>query len=449
MATTTTTSVIAVADDQFHVKAAVPAAASLQYQHAADNDAADIAATATTTTTSPFVGFVSGCAGAIALVYVGQPLDTIKVRMQLSSSAVVAESAGRSGGVSMWSCVRDMWHQAAITPLGPGEQLKHNLVGGGDAIKGVTHTINSCSLKQPATKPTTAIKAARMTRLMYAGTAAALLANVAENGVLFAAYGPCQRLVSFACGLFNTSSDLSSNETIPIDNHVKAGELGPLGLATAGSLAAFCSAFALCPTELIKVRLQAADLEAAGTAGKSTTSTAATSTWQVVRQVWTTEGGVRGMYRGFGSTVAREMPGYYVFFLAYEASRRYLGDLISPDSGATAIKPGGGGGGGHGGGHDEDPAWVTMVAGAAAGSCLWLVVYPVDAVKSRIQAQSGSGADPSSSGFLRNVVDVVRRDGPLALYRGLAPTLIRTVPASAVMFWTVERTKTLLNGYGL
>jgi hypothetical protein len=27
--------------------------------------------------------------------------------------------------------------------------------------------------------------------------------------------------------------------------------------------------------------------------------------------------------------------------------------------------------------------------------------------------------------------------------------LLRTVPASAVMFWTVERTKTLLTGYGL
>jgi len=93
-----------------------------------------------------------------------------------------------------------------------------------------------------------------------------------------------------------------------------------------------------------------------------------------------------------------------------------------------------------------------MTAGAAAGTCLWLVVYPVDAIKSRIQAAGGAGStvtESPSGGFLRAMALSVRNEGPLALYRGLAPTLLRTVPASAVMFWTVERTKTLLTGYGL
>lgn len=397
----------------------------------------------TMTTTSPLVGLVSGCAGAVALVYVGQPLDTVKVRMQLSTACRSTSSKGGSG--SMWSCVRDMWHQALVAaPAAKQGRLSNatTVVSGGAG--GV---VEACAL--PSAGPTNKVAAAsRMARLMYAGTAPALLANVAENGVLFAAYGPCQRLVAFAMDLFSTAAPVAGPEDVE-------KKLGPTGMAAAGSLASLCSAFALCPTELIKVRLQAADMERSKTVkGGKRPPLATAGTLQVVAQVWKTEGGLRGMYRGLGSTVAREMPGYYVFFLAYEASRTYLSEwYYRGATKPTQMVTSGSSGGGHGASGD-DPAWVTMVAGAAAGTCLWLVVYPVDAIKSRIQATGGDGvgsaATSSSNGnFLKSMAVSVRNEGPLALYRGLAPTLLRTVPASAVMFWTVERTKTLLTGYGL
>ncbi|XP_026818892.1 mitochondrial ornithine transporter 1-like [Rhopalosiphum maidis] len=391
-------------------------------------------------TTSPLVGLVSGCAGAVALVYVGQPLDTVKVRMQLSSATRAVTSGGGGGGVSMWGCVRDMWRQALVTPVPHHRPLTNNAAAAGAVVEACPLTA-AAATGQPASK---AVAAGRMARLMYAGTVPALLANVAENGVLFAAYGPCQRLVSFALDLFG-GSGAGTGAVVDVEK-----KLGPAGMATAGSLASLCSAFALCPTELIKVRLQAADLDRANGASASGTSvgrphSAAAGTLQVVARVWTTEGGLRGMYRGLGSTVAREMPGYYVFFLAYEACRTYLtnwhygplGSLMTAK--APSVE------------HREDPAWVTMTAGAAAGTCLWLVVYPVDAIKSRIQASGGGGstAESPSGGFLRAMALSVQNEGPLALYRGLAPTLLRTVPASAIMFWTVERTKTLLTGYGL
>lgn len=387
-------------------------------------------------TTSPLVGLVSGCAGAVTLVYVGQPLDTVKVRMQLSTASHAVTSRG--GGVSMWGCVRDMWHQALVAPT---SRLNNaTVVGSGDG-----NVVQACSLSSAAgdaKHQTNRVAAsARMAKLLYAGTAPALLANVAENGVLFAAYGPCQRLMAFILDVFG------SGNTVVVDDIEK--KLGPTGMAAAGSLASLCSAFALCPTELIKVRLQAADLERSkitNIAGKSPAIVTA-GTLQVVASVWKTEGGLRGMYRGLGSTVAREMPGYYVFFLAYEASRTYLTEW------STKLKIASGGVGSFNTSSHEDAAWVTMTAGAAAGACLWLVVYPVDAIKSRIQATGGSKntehCNRSSGSFFKTLALSVRNEGPMALYRGLAPTLIRTVPASAVMFWTVERTKTLLSGYGL
>lgn len=64
----------------------------------------------------------------------------------------------------------------------------------------------------------------------------ALIANVAENSVLFCAYGFCQKIVQYT---------------------TKHDSLNAFDNATAGFLAAFFSSFTLCPTELIKCKLQA------------------------------------------------------------------------------------------------------------------------------------------------------------------------------------------------
>lgn len=41
--------------------------------------------------------------------------------------------------------------------------------------------------------------------------------------------------------------------------------------------------------------------------------------------------------------------------------------------------------------------------------------------------------------------DIFRREGITALYSGLTPTLIRTVPATAALFLTYEYSKKYLN----
>jgi len=63
--------------------------------------------------------------------------------------------------------------------------------------------------------------------------------QVAENSVLFMAYGLCQKAVAAAVGTTSISS------------------LSPLQNATAGFFAAFFSSLVLCPTELVKCKMQA------------------------------------------------------------------------------------------------------------------------------------------------------------------------------------------------
>ena len=75
-------------------------------------------------------------------------------------------------------------------------------------------------------------------RGLYAGTVPALAANVAENSVLFLFYGICQKCMSFI-----TRKDVK--------------HLNPFENAVSGASAAIFSSFTLCPTELVKCRLQA------------------------------------------------------------------------------------------------------------------------------------------------------------------------------------------------
>lgn len=77
-------------------------------------------------------------------------------------------------------------------------------------------------------------------RGLYAGTVPALVANVSENAVLFTAYGYCQKIVA------------------KITNKQDVCSLTPIENASSGALAAVFAAMALCPTELVKCRLQAA-----------------------------------------------------------------------------------------------------------------------------------------------------------------------------------------------
>ncbi|XP_054156847.1 mitochondrial ornithine transporter 1-like [Oppia nitens] len=226
-------------------------------------------------------------------------------------------------------------------------------------------------------------------RGLYAGTGPALAASLSENSVLFGAYGLCQQMV---CHLRQTTS------------------CQPIDYAIAGFFAAFFSSFALCPTELIKCKLQAL---------RETGLNTHIGPIQLTRQILQVEG-IAGMYRGLTATIAREMPGYFCFFGGYELAKKFL--LVNTEP--TDVKSLG--------------LLKTTIAGSFGGMCLWSAIFPIDVVKSRIQI-GGSGKS-----FTVLMADIVRREGLTALYKGLTPTLVRTIPSSGALFVAYENTKHLL-----
>lgn len=284
------------------------------------------------------IDFVAGAIGATVSVYVGQPLDTVKVKMQTFP------------------------------------HLYPNLL--------------ECT-KQTLLKDGVA-------RGLYAGTVPSLAANIGENSVLFAAYGGCQKLVARATGVDKTEN------------------LGMFANGLSGFLAAFWSSLVLCPTELVKCRLQAMR-ESEALAGRPPPKIGPGKlTGQILRQ-----DGVPGLFRGLTATFTREMPGYFFFFMAYEATRH----VLTP-AGKTK---------------DEIGALRTVVAGGVAGVTLWTIIFPADVVKSRLQV---SGA---STPMLTVMTDILKKEGLARLYSGLGPTLLRTFPATGALFLAYETSKKWMN----
>ncbi|XP_018327395.1 mitochondrial ornithine transporter 1 [Agrilus planipennis] len=287
------------------------------------------------------IDFTAGCLGGVALVYVGQPLDTIKVKMQTYPTLYT----------NMVTC------------------FKETLISDG------------------------------VVRGLYAGTTPALVTNVTENSVLFLCYGICQKFIQ------------------RLTNVEDVKDLSTLGNASAGCLASFFSSLAICPTELVKCKLQAMHeeikrLEALGKKVSPTTPSKLTA--KIFR-----EEGIKGLFRGLIPTLVREMPGYFFFFGGYEGTREFL---RSPEQTK-----------------DDIGLLKTMIAGSVGGLVFWTLFYPVDVVKSRIQVMN------QNTGLMLALMQIAKTESVLALYSGLTPTLVRTIPATAVLFATYEYSKKFLH----
>ncbi|XP_024865275.1 solute carrier family 25 member 15b isoform X2 [Kryptolebias marmoratus] len=236
-------------------------------------------------------------------------------------------------------------------------------------------------------------------RGLYQGTTPALMANIAENSVLFMSYGFCQQVIRFTAGLH------------------KEAVLSDMQKACAGSVASIFSSLVLCPTELVKCRLQAMyEMEASGKIAKSQNTV-----WSVVKAIMRTEGPL-GFFQGLTPTIAREVPGYFCFFGAYELCRTAFADYMKCDKGDIGVAP-------------------IVFSGGFGGACLWLVVYPMDCVKSRIQVMSMMG---KQAGFLRTFMTIAHTEGVRVLYSGLTPTMVRTFPANGALFLGYEASRKVM-----
>lgn len=120
--------------------------------------------------------------------------------------------------------------------------------------------------------------------------------------------------------------------------------------------------------------------------------------------------GLRGVFRGLGATICREVPGFGTYFFAYELMTRPAGPPLSTSH--------------------------MMFAGGLSGTLSWVITYPIDVVKSRLQVD-GMGGVYRYTGFVDCLRKSIQTEGYRVLTRGLGSTVLRAFPTNAATFTVV------------
>ncbi|CAI6337371.1 unnamed protein product [Periconia digitata] len=97
------------------------------------------------------------------------------------------------------------------------------------------------------------------------------------------------------------------------------------------------------------------------------------------------------------------------------------------------------------GGKKPASAATNLIAGGGAGMMEALVCHPLDTIKVRMQLSRRArapGAKPR--GFLTTGTEIVKRETPLGLYKGLGAVLTGIVPKMAIRFTSYEWYKQML-----
>lgn len=143
------------------------------------------------------------------------------------------------------------------------------------------------------------------------------------------------------------------------------------------------------------------------------------SSLQLLYQSFKQEGLFRGVYRGFGSTIMREVPFSLIQFPLWE----YLKVQWEPTTGISSAP------------------WTVSVCGAIAGGIAAAVTTPLDVIKTRIMlAESGSNRTSIS----KIVKSIYREKGIGGMFAGVVPRVMWITIGGAIFFGFYDLTTRFL-----
>lgn len=190
----------------------------------------------------------------------------------------------------------------------------------------------------------------------------------------------------------------------------------------AGGIGGVVAQFTVYPIDTLKFRIQCEAL--------STTLRGNELLFKTARDMWN-ESGFRMFYRGIGVGLLGIFPFAALDLGTFSAMKRAYLKREAKRQGIdeSEVKLGN---------------MVVLSMGASSGCVGASLVYPINLLRTRLQAQ-GTHAHPYTyTGFMDVYHKSVARDGYRGLWRGLLPNLAKVAPAVSISYLIYENTKTIL-----
>eukprot|EP00892_Ulva_mutabilis_P002973 jgi/Ulvmu1/12677/UM094_0034.1 len=210
----------------------------------------------------------------------------------------------------------------------------------------------------------------------------------------------------------------------------------PWGHLLAGGLAGAASRTVTAPLETLRImamtgslapHLPPAAAEAAVTSGAQRGGLGVAQLWSAGAGIMRKQGW-QALFRGNGANVARSAPQKALDFFVFDALKECLS--TRPAGAPLGSHRGLRGGASGPAGGKELGTVQTLTAAGLAGAVSSTVLYPLEVVRTRLSADS-TGVYRGMGHTFRTII---RLEGPMALYRGLAPSVAAILPEAAITY---------------
>jgi len=242
----------------------------------------------------------------------------------------------------------------------------------------------------------------------YRGLVPPLISLTFLNALAFASVGQCQQGFRHINVLRGQKADLQNYQFF-----VAGGVTG-----------AFAGIFST-PFDMVKTRMQIDNLTGKNYSGSFNCATTITKLY-----------GIRTLYASFGINSVREVAFCSIYFGFYEHLKRGLTNLFKPTpappttsiSSTTVSR------------RDSQSQLAILIAGGSSGALAWLISFPLDCIRVRIQSQPLAQIyeGTTKEGTIAAAKQIFAARGLGGFYSGIGPSIVRAFIVSSTRFSAYE-----------
>ncbi|KAG0028157.1 Mitochondrial carrier protein ymc2 [Podila clonocystis] len=333
----------------------------------------------------------SGTIGGFLQVFVGQPFDTVKVRLQTMPTPLPGQAPKYTGTLD---CVKQTLAKEGIKGFYKGTTTP--LVGVGACVSIQFVTLQAMKRYYNDKNGPAANGFLTNSQLYIAGAASGITNSIIS--------GPVEHI--------RTRLQVQTGAPAAIES----------GVVKAASIAAGNATESAVATSNVQNAVKVAAESASSNAAKN--ALFFTGPVDALQKIYA-QHGLRGIFKGQAVTMVREFQGYGAYFAAYEYLVQRAMRIENKER--------------------SELSTVKVVAyGACAGYAMWTTVYPIDVIKSKLQTDGFTSSTRQYSSAIDCARQTLAKEGVAGFFKGFAPCILRAAPANAVTFLGFEMAMRLL-----